>query len=178
MSGPDPGRSPSVRSRCSKPGCRCFSSRLLCKEFQKARRPAQSAPPSKVLYRLPTAALSASGKGSKRSLPLSLSAPLLFQLRIPPEGNFVKGTQSRRKPPAVRCSVDLAFSVLNHGTLRRILLLTTPPLAVYNTPKAMTERDGSLSPPESRRAVQVGGTDSQVLWLLSRMFEGAFRRAG
>ena len=66
------------------------------KNFQKARRRrASRAPPSKVLYRLPTAALPASGKGSKPALPLSLSAPLLFGVMIPPGKKFVKGLAKR-----------------------------------------------------------------------------------
>ena len=89
-SGPDTGRSPSVRSRWS--GTPVCALSLLREEFSKKQGGTPlSAPPSKVPYRLPTAALSASGKGSKRPLPLSLSAPLLFAPSIPPGENFVKG---------------------------------------------------------------------------------------
>ena len=56
----------------------------------------------------------------------------------------------------------------------KIFLLTTPSPHAYNNPKAMTERDGNRMPPESRRVVKAGGGGSQVLWLLSRMFEGVF----
>ena len=90
LSGPDPGRSPSARSRWS--GTPVCALSLLREEFSKKQDgPPKREPPSKVPYRLPTAALSASGKGSKRPLPLSLSAPLLFAPSIPPGENFVKG---------------------------------------------------------------------------------------
>lgn len=97
LSGPNAGRSPSVRSQI--PGRRLILSRLLPEGFlQKARRPANTrtavkSPSIDSLRRHYPRQV----KGSKRLLPLSLPAPLLFWLQDIIAGRICQASFSARQ---------------------------------------------------------------------------------
>jgi len=58
----------------------------------------------------------------------------------------------------------------------RLKQLTNRWKYLYNIPKAMTERDGNKSPQRVGDRCEADGGWFQLLWLLSRTFEGARHR--